>query len=241
MNNVLIFAGGSGVRMKTNGIPKQFLEIFGKPIIAHTIEKFQKCKMIDEIVVVCVMEWIDYMKSIVKENKYSKVIDVIPGGKTGFDSRYEGLSFLLSKSSEINDIVLIHDGVRPEISEEIIEKSIAVAIDCGCAITISPASETIMLYDESEKDYITLPRDRCLYARAPQTFRLKDIYECYKKALQENRKDMVDSATIYKHYGGRLTIIEGPIENIKVTTQSDYYLLRGLWEAEEYKKFFVGE
>ncbi len=239
MNTALIFAGGTGVRMKSNGTPKQFLEIFGKPTIVHTIEKFERCESIDDIIVVCLEDWIDFLKQLLVNYGITKVSAVIPGGKTGFESRYIGIDFLMRKSQNAdNDIVLIHDGVRPMINAELICECISCAAKYGNAITVSKANETVIYRSEKEDKTYPLERSNCLFARAPQTFILQNIYEYYRRAFEENKRDMIDSATIAEYYGEKLKFVEGPIENIKVTTPVDYYLLRGMLEAGEYSKFF---
>ena len=239
MNKVLIFAGGVGARMKINGeTPKQFLEISGKPIIIHTLEKFQKNKNVDDIVVVCVLEWIEYLKDLLKKYNISKVSKVISGGQTGFESRLLGLSYLYENKSSDEDIVLLHDGVRPFILNELIDNNIEVAKKYGNAITVSKATETI-IYNELSKDDVFLNRDYCIFARAPQTFKLVDIYKYYKQAVEDNVTHLIDSATICNYYGQTIHYVEGPQENIKITTPIDYFCACGILQSEdeELKKY----
>lgn len=227
MNRVLLFAGGKGVRMQTeNNTPKQFLKIANKFIIIHTIEKFEKCELIDDIVIVCIQGWIDELEKAIKENGIKKVSKIISGGLTGFDSRFYGLEYLYKNCSENNDIVLIHDGVRPFIPNEIIIENINCTKHSGNAITVAPLNETL-IYTETNPDKI-LQRNNCFLARAPQTFYVKDIYNLYKKALDDNKTDLVDSASIAYYYGQKLNYVVGPEENIKITTPIDYYAATGI-------------
>ena len=116
MNIGLIFAGGSGVRMNTKGLPKQFLEMNGKAIIIHTIEHFEKCKAIDAIVIVCLKDYIEYLEDLLDRDRITKVKKIVPGGSCGQESIYHGLCAAEEISESEDDIILIHDGVRPLIS-----------------------------------------------------------------------------------------------------------------------------
>ena len=228
MNRALIFAGGKGVRMKMNGdIPKQFLEIAGKSIIIHTLEKFQKCETIDDIVVVCLKPWIKELEKQCKSFGITKISKILSGGETGFDSRMIGLAYLMETRETDDDIVLIHDGVRPFITSKLISENVRVAKEFGNAITVAPATETTVYKRDGEKD-IMLTRDNCLLARAPQTFKLVEIYKDYLKAERDGNTFIVDSASIADYYGEKLYYVVGPQENIKVTTPIDFYAATGL-------------
>lgn len=234
MNRVLIFAGGKGVRMQTdNNIPKQFLKIADKYIIIHTIEKFEKCELIDDIVVICIQGWIEELEKEIKADGIKKVSKIIPGGLTGFDSRFNGLEYLFNNMASSDDIVLIHDGVRPFIPNEVIIENINCARHSGNAITVAPLNETI-IYTQTNPDQI-LQRSDCFLARAPQTFYVKDIYELYKRALDEQKTELIDSATIAYHYGQKLNYVVGPEENIKITTPIDYYSATGILNSIDEK------
>lgn len=230
MNRVLIFAGGKGTRMKSeNNIPKQFLKIKDKYIIIHTLEKFERCKDIDDIVVVCLQGWIDELERAIKEDNITKVSKIIPGGLTGFDSRLNGLEYMSQSKTFDEDIVLIHDGVRPFIPCDIISENISCTKNYGNAITVAPLTETL-IYTATRPDSI-FQRNNCFLARAPQTFYAKDIYEKYKKAIEDNKTDLIDSATIADYYGEKLNYVVGPEENVKITTPLDYYIAKGILES----------
>mgnify|MGYP002560505088 FL=1 len=238
MNKALIFAGGTGTRMKSNGIPKQFLEIFGKPTIIHTVEKFDESESVDEIVIVCLKEYIALMTQLLSKYNIKKVTAVIPGGATGFDSRLLGLEYLMGQFNA-DDIVLIHDGVRPMIDSDLINKCVECTRLNGNAIVTSKIAETVLYLGDSGIE--TLNRDNCRFARAPQTFYLRDIYELYNNAKKDGKIDLIDSASIAHYYGKKLYIVEGSENNIKITTHMDYFLVKGMMEAKEYTKYFSGD
>lgn len=235
MNIALIFAGGSGKRMNSKGIPKQFLEINGVPIIIRTIEHFENHTQIDGICVVCIEPWINHLKKLLKRYDIQKVIDIVPGGQDGQESIRNGLYAIERRFPTTADIVvLIHDGVRPLINEQLITDNIACVLENGSAITIVPATETIATIDDCKR--ITGVTDRAMYyiARAPQSFYLADILNAHRNAVAEGiASTMIDSAMLMTHYGYKLYTVEGPQENIKVTTPSDFYVCRALLQAKE--------
>lgn len=233
MNIGIIFAGGTGKRMNTRAKPKQFLEIHGKPVLIYTLQHFQEHKEIDGIVLVCLADWIKYAEKLIAEFNITKLLAIVPGGATGQQSIFNGLK----KASEIADdndaIVLIHDGVRPLINEDIITNCIASVRKYGNAITATPAIETVFIKSENESVGKIFNRSNCAMARAPQCFYLHDIYAAHLKAQQDNKYDFIDSAMMMQYYGAELHIVNGPIENIKITTPTDFYLFRALLDAQE--------
>ena len=238
MNIAVIFAGGSGVRMGA-GIPKQFLEINGKPIIVHTLELFENHGEIDRIYVTMLADYIPYMKRLVKKFALTKVADVIPGGETGQDSIYNGLK----RAAEDNDgdsVVLIHDGVRPWVSYDTISRNIAGVKENGNAITCTPCFETILM-STTGKTVETVPYRKDTYAaQAPQSFRLGEIIAAHEKVrATENRYDnLVDSCTLIKSIGIEAHMVEGNRGNIKVTTPEDVYMYRALIQYRENEQAF---
>lgn len=237
MNIALIFAGGSGKRMNSKSRPKQFLELHGKEIIIYTIENFERHPEIDAIVVVCIEEWIDYLKTILKKNGIEKVKWIVPGGETGQDSIYNGLQVIHENCPE-DSIVLIHDGVRPLITAELISDNIQCVKEHGSAVTVAPVTETVMLTADDKLVYTSVERDKCRMAKAPQGYYLKDIYAAHKKAIAENVHNKIDSATMMSDYGYSLYTVEGGPENIKITTPSDFYIFRALLDEMENSQIF---
>jgi 2-C-methyl-D-erythritol 4-phosphate cytidylyltransferase len=234
MNRVLIFAGGTGQRMGAASVPKQFLLAYSKPIIVHTIEHFQKCNLIDSIVVVCLADYIDYLQKMIANYKLDKVVSIVPGGNSGQESIFNGLKELVRLYGEDNDdIVLIHDGVRPLINEQVIIDNINCVKKYGNAITVCKAIETIVLLDDNSVVEKVMDRQYCNTAQAPQSFYLKDIYSNHLKANSQGRKDFIDSAMLMQNYGAHIHTVLGPNENIKITTPMDYYLFKAILDARE--------
>lgn len=232
MVSAVIFAGGTGSRMKNTTKPKQFLELHGKPIIIHTLEHFENHTLIDAIVVVCIEEWIDYLNKLLVKFQINKVIKVVPGGKTGQMSIYNGLN-VIHQSEFRNDIVLIHDGVRPLINAETITNNIECVRKNGSAITVKPVIETVIQVDDEHNIVDVVERSNCQTAVAPQGFFFNDIYEAHLKAQSEEMFDFTDSATLMRYYGFKLNTVMDGSENIKITTPSDFYIFRAIYELRE--------
>lgn len=234
MNIGLIFAGGTGTRMNSrNDKPKQFLEVRGKPIIVHTIDIFEQCNLIDAVIVVCIENWIDYMKELKHKFRLEKIASIVPGGETGQESIYHGLEEAHRLYPGEDTIVLIHDGVRPLITGELLESNIDCVKKYGSAITSSVAKETFVLVDDSE-DVTDIPsRSHSRIAKAPQSFYLKDILEVHRQAVSDGVFNAIDSCTLMNQYGKKLAVVMGPYENIKITTPDDFYMFRALFDARE--------
>lgn len=232
MNIAIIFAGGSGQRMNTRSKPKQFLDVHGKPVIIYTLEIFQEHKDIDGIILVCIESWIEYTKKLINKYNLTKILDVIPGGKSGQESIFLGLKTAYEKYDK-ESIVLIHDGVRPLINDGVITKCLDCVKQNGNAITIAPAIETIFIKNEDGTVGNILKRSDCELAKAPQCFYLKDIYNAHIQSQNENKCDFIDSASMMQYYGHKLYTVEGPAENIKITTPSDFYIFRAIMDARE--------
>lgn len=235
-NIAVIFAGGTGQRMNSKTKPKQFLELHGKPILVYTIEHFQRHKDIDGIVLVILESWIDYCKELVERYRLSKVKAIVPGAETGQGSICNGIT----KAAELfgeDSVVLIHDGVRPLINESTISNAIACIKKNGNAITVTPAIETVSMTDENGRIIDVVERSKCFMARAPQCFYVKDLLAAHRKA-QKDELQFIDSASMMRHYGYELYTVEGSVENIKITTPSDFYIFRAIVDAQENSQIF---
>ena len=234
MNIAVIFAGGVGSRMHSKEKPKQFLEMYNKPIIIHTIEYFENHPSIDAIVVVCVEDWIPYFEKLLYKFRIEKVKKVVPGGATGQLSIYNGLKAAETIAGSERAIVLIHDGVRPLINEKVITDNIASVEKHGSAITTAVVKETILVVNDgtSTIDYVP-SRKNSRVARAPQSFWLDEILAAHEKSLAEGETNCIDSCTMMQKYGHDLFLVDGPGENIKITTPEDFYTMRAILEAKE--------
>lgn len=233
MNIAVIFAGGIGSRMKSKTKPKQFLLMHGKPIIIHTLELFESHIEIDAIVVSCVEDWIPYLMDLIQKYNITKVKKIVHGGETGQLSIYNGLCAAEEVADGQKAIVLIHDGVRPLINAKTISDNIKSVEKNDSAITCVKVKETIMVVNEDDSiDYIP-DRSHSRLARAPQSFWLNDIIDAHRKALKENKINFIDSCTMMQYYGKKMFLIDGPEENIKVTTPGDFYIMRAMLDAKE--------
>ena len=241
-NIAVIFAGGSGKRMKAN-IPKQFLKVYGKEIIIHTLEKFQYNDNIDLIYIGCIKEYINELKELLKKYNITKVPEngIVAGGATGQETIYNILSRVEEETSS-DSIVLIHDGVRPIIDDEIINKNIDSVKKYRSAITVTKAFETPIISKDGESITEVLNRNYVYTAQAPQSFYLKDILACHEiirktKDGYENPK-IVDSCSLVKECGKEVHLIEGKRGNIKVTTYDDYAILLANLSVNDYIQMF---
>ncbi|MBO7346860.1 MAG: 2-C-methyl-D-erythritol 4-phosphate cytidylyltransferase [Bacteroidaceae bacterium] len=242
MNIAAIFAGGSGIRMNTKSRPKQFLELHGKPIIIYTLELFDNHPDIDAITVACIQSWIPFLEKQIRKFEINKVVKIVPGGATGQESIYNALcaaeQHALSSQGTLDGVnVLIHDGVRPLITEQTITDNINKVMECGSCITCVPATETLVVRQQDDSLQIPSRKDS-LIARAPQSFRLTDIISAHRKAIDEGRNDFIDSCTMMSHYGYTMGIVNGPVENIKITTPTDFFVFRAMVQVHENQQIF---
>lgn len=238
MNIAVIFAGGSGVRMGS-GIPKQFLEINGKPVIIHTLELFDYHEDIDKIYISMLPDYIDHMHELIEDYRIGKVAAIVAGGETAQDSIYNGLT-KAAQENPADSIVLIHDGVRPFISYDTITDNINGVKEKGNAITCTSCFETIII-SESGSTVDSVPYRKTTYsAQAPQSFYLKDIIAAHDeiRSLPTRYENMVDSCTIMMSLGKKVNMIQGNRGNIKVTTPEDVYMFRALLQYQENEQAF---
>ncbi len=233
MNIGVIFAGGVGSRMHSKELPKQFLELHGKPVIIYTLEHFEKNEEIDAVVVACVEEWIPYLERLLYKFRIEKVKKIVPGGSTGQLSIYNGLCAAKELADGERAIVLIHDGVRPLITPELLSENIKCVKEHGSAITAGIVKETIVVVDQDGRVEQVPSREKSRVAKAPQSFWLDDILGVHEKALKDGVTSAIDSCTLMKQYGHELYMIDGPYENIKITTPDDYYTMRAILDAKE--------
>lgn len=236
MTTALIFAGGTGKRMNTRSKPKQFLEIHGKPIIVYTLEHFEYHEQIDNIVVVCIKDYIEELKGLLGRFGITKVKRIVPGGATGHDSIYLGLLAMKDFAAE-NDIVLIHDGVRPFINEELITLNIEAVEKYGNAITCEPAKESSIRSIDGEVILEVPPREQMYTAKAPQSFRFATILHLYEKAHADGRRS-IDSSHLCSIYHEPMHMVLSTRNNMKITEPADFYICRALYDAQESQQVF---
>ncbi len=224
----IIPAAGSGVRMG-NGRAKQFLNIDGKPLLAATLRPFELCRSIDAVIIVVPSSDLDYCrKEIVEKFKFEKVKLVVAGGNTRQDSVRLGLE----AAGHNYDLALIHDGVRPVISENFIESLIEAAKTNGAVISGLPAKETVKEVDNGDKVVGTYDRSRIWLVQTPQVFRYKEILAAHIKAFEESWEEATDDSALIERVGIPVTVVEGSEQNIKVTTPNDLELARYFLKME---------
>lgn len=236
MNVALIFAGGTGQRMNSRSKPKQFLELYGKPIIIHTLEYFENHIEIDSICIVCLDGWQKELEHLLSLHDIRKVRWIVTGGDTGHDSIYNGLCAIQNDFAD-DDIILVHDGVRPLITDELISACITSVKQFGNAITVEKAAETVIEIDDDGRIINVPNRSNMRVAKAPQGFFFKDLWKVHQTSLKDGFKS-IDSAHLMNHYGLELFTIDSTPYNIKIATPSDYYVFRALFDARENQQIF---
>ena len=194
---------------------------------------FEEHSEIDGIIVVCLEEWIPYMKEMQYRYRLDKIGKIVPGGETGQLSIYNGLCAAEAVYGIDDNIVLIHDGVRPLINSKTISDNIASVKANGSAITCKLATETVILVDRNAKVCEVPNRAACRMAQAPQSFYLKDILSLHRQAQVDGQTNMIDSCSMMRAYGKSLSVVIGPTENMKITTPDDFYTFRTLYDVRE--------
>ena len=232
MNIALIIAGGVGQRMGQD-VPKQFINVDNIPVIVYTMAAFQKHPEIDAIEIVCVDGWHEVLYAYAKQFGISKLENVVSGGKNGQDSIRNGLYDIAKRHNDDNDLVLIHDAIRPLLSEEIISDNIRVCKEHGNAITVIPCNAAMLKTYDGIHSETQVPRDNLKETQTPQTFFLKDIIAAHKEALEKGIVASVASCTMYIELGRKLYMCKGSEKNIKLTTVEDVEIFKALLNAKK--------
>lgn len=244
MNIALIFAGGVGKRLNSQetALPKQFLQINQKPIIVHTLEIFQRHPAIDKIYIAIHPSYLEYMQQLVEYYHLTKTAGIVKGGNTGQDSIYNALKLAISENPA-DSLVLVHDGVRPNITAKVIDDNLLQATKHGNAITCTACQETVLVSQEFPIPSEVPPRRQSFLAQAPQTFHLGELIEAHEKTRLSNPSytDIVDSFSLFNSLGKKTYLVEGNRGNIKITTIEDLYLLRAMIRLQEDILAFSGE
>jgi len=226
----IIAAGGQGKRIEgvhaAGKLPKQFLMLKDKPLLAHTVDKFERCELIDEIILVVPEDYLEYCSQrVVDKYGFKKVRKVICGGIERQDSVYVGLKACPNNTS----IVVIHDGVRPLIPIDKISESIKICEEKNAVVLAVSVKETVKRV-EHDSIITTLDREKLWLTQTPQTFEYKLILDAYEKAKENNFTGTDDSALV-ERLGHEVTILEGDYRNIKITTREDLEVAEKLLEV----------
>ena len=216
----VIVAGGTGSRMNTS-VPKQFLDLAGKPVVIHTVEKFEKNGYVDEIVIVCHKDHISRLESLLEKYPFKKIAKITPGGATRQESSYNGLKACSSGTG----LVLIHDAARPFVSDRMISETLEGAYSAGAATVAVDVTDTIII---EKSGYIERVPDRQHLKRVqtPQGFRYRTIIDAHKKALEKKLEGFTDDCGVILNDGMPVKVISGSVKNIKITMPSDLVLAR---------------
>lgn len=226
MNVALIIAGGRGMRMGQE-IPKQFLTVHDKPVIAYTLEAFQKHPDIDAIAVVCVEGWESILAAYARQYGITKLRHIVPGGENGQASIRNGV-FELEKHYAPEDLVLVHDAIRPMVSQDIISGCIATAREHGSAIVTIPCQEAMLETEDQVSTNSAYPRERLKRTQTPQGFPIGRICDAHRRALEKGITNSVASCTMMVELGETIYFCAGSEMNIKLTTPDDMEIFKAL-------------
>lgn len=233
MNYALIIAGGSGNRMGQD-IPKQFMHVDNCPIIIHTLLAFEKHPDIDGIAVVCLKGWETVLQSYANQFSVTKLKWIFPGGKNGQESIHNGIVGLKEAGCSDEDLVLIHDAVRPLLPQDIISSNIAICKAYGYAITGIQCREAILESEDGFTTRTSIPRDKLIRTQTPQTFRLGNILKIHDVAKEHGIDNSVASCTLIAELGAaEMHVVPGSEKNIKVTTTEDLEILKALMHTSK--------
>ena len=222
MNTAIIAAAGSGTRMVSDR-PKQFLQLAGMPIIVHSLKRFEECESIQDVIVVLPAEESAGFLSVAGKFGLRKLVKVVPGGATRADSVRRGLLAIRSATAEI---VAVHDGVRPFVTAEEIERVVSAARESGAAILTAPVVDTIK---EVDADCVvqTIDRKKLRHALTPQCFRYDLLRRAYEN-VDINDPSLTDESSLVERLGEPISVVEGSSRNIKITTRRDLALAEAL-------------
>lgn len=225
-NIALILAGGVGSRMHQD-IPKQFISVNDKPVIVYTMEVFQNHPDINAIYIVCLNGWHEILKAYIKQFNITKAVQVIEGGKNGQDSIRNGVYAIAEKYKE-DDLILVHDAIRPMLSADIISDNIVKCKKYGSAITVIPCMEAMLKSRDEIESEESILRNSLFRAQTPQTIRVKDAVRIHKKALEKGITNSVATCTLLLELGEKVYFARGSELNIKITTPDDITIFKAL-------------
>ncbi|MGN0293655.1 MAG: 2-C-methyl-D-erythritol 4-phosphate cytidylyltransferase [Lachnospiraceae bacterium] len=232
----VIFAGGVGARMKSADIPKQFIEVDGKPIIIRTLEIFSQHPEIDKICISCLESWIDVLKEQIEQYGIKKVEAIVPGGSNGYESIHNGL-MAAAEGAQPDDLVLICDGVRPMISGELVSNCIRETKEYGSAVPVTPSIDSVLESKDGVNCSRNYPRSEMFITQAPQGFTFEKILWAHEEAEKRNITNPTSSCELLIELGETVHIFIGERQNIKVTTPEDLYTLRSHYYYQHYRRF----
>ena len=229
-NIAMIIAGGIGARMHQD-IPKQFINVDDKPVIVYTLEAFQNHPNIDAIEVVCLEGWHDILRAYAKQFGIVKLENIVVGGETGQDSIRNGLYDIAKRHHADDDIVLIHDAIRPMVSADIISDNIRVCRKFGNATTVIPCTSVMLKTSDSVVSEDQVPRDNLKITQTPQSFFINELIEVHEEAIKREFEPAIASCALYIEMGKPVYLSAGSEKNIKLTTSEEIEIFSSLLKA----------
>lgn len=227
MNIALVIAGGVGARMHQE-IPKQFIHIENKPIIIYTLEAFENHPMIDAIAVVTLEGWTEILWAYAKQFNIKKLKWIVNGGQTGQESIYNGLKKLKEENIADSDIVMVHDGIRPMLSADIISDNLATVEKYGNATTVIPCVEVMLCTEDQTSSEDLIDRDKLKRTQTPQSFHFGELWNAHQEALSKGIKTAVASCSLFVTLGKKIYFSKGSEKNVKITTLDDLDIFKAL-------------
>ena len=231
-NIALIIAGGVGARMHQD-IPKQFIHVNDRPVIIYTLQAFQNHPNIDAIEVVCLDGWHDILRAYAKQFGISKLENIVSGGETGQDSIRNGLYDIAKRYHDDDDIVLIHDSIRPMVSQDVISDNIRVCRKYGNATTVIPCTSVMLKTEDSLISDSQIPRDNLKITQTPQAFFLNELIGVHKEAVKKDLLPSIASCALYVEMGKKVYLSKGSEKNIKITTAEDIEIFSSLLKSNK--------
>lgn len=230
---VIALLTAAGVGSRTNqDIPKQFFHIDNKPLIIYTMEAFQKHPNVDEILVVCLDGWHEILKAYAKQFNITKLKYVVSGGSTGQESIYNGLKEL-EKNCDENDVVIIHDGNRALVSNEIISGALSTFYQYGSAVTAIPTTEVVFVSEDKIQSKEEISRDKLVRTQTPHIYTLEKLLWAHSEAKKRNLPPMAASCSLMRELGETTYFSKGSEKNLKVTTLDDLEIFKSLLHTKQ--------
>jgi len=234
MNIALLTAAGMGTRMRLD-IPKQFLHISGKPVILYTMEAFQRHPQIDAIIVVTLEAWADNIRAYAKDYGITKLKWIVKGGNSGQESIKKGLEEL-KKHCELSDVVMVHDGNRPFVSDELISDSLAIYKQYGSAVAAIPCVEAIFRSVDGRNSTDSIPREQLFRTQTPHTYTLEKMLWAHEQAEMLQIENTAATCVLMQQLGEEIHFSKGSEKNVKLTTQDDIEIFKAMIKVNGLEK-----
>lgn len=232
MNIAILTAGGVGSRTHQD-LPKQFLNVENRPIIVYTLEAFQQHPSIDEIYVACLDGWSQVLEAYAKQFNITKLKRIVVGGSTGQKSIYNGLRAIKDDYEQTEDlVVIIHDGNRPMVSQDVITDNLVKQKKYGSAVTVIPTTEVVFVSEDGTESHSALNRDVLWRTQTPHSYNFDELWKIHNRAIEDGFTNMAASCSLMQEYGYTTYFSKGSEKNIKITTIEDIEIFKALLNAK---------